>query len=417
MYYTGIDWEDKGYVVRILNEDGESLVQSFYLEKKQDDFNQFSKILENLSENKSEILIGIETKNTPIVNHLLINGYKTYVVNPNMMESLRMRHSQSGKKSDDFDAFVIADSLRTDLNNHELVKEQDSTLKKLDLVFRQYSSVKSEQHRISEQLTDLLKGYFPAFLELFKRKFCKTALDILIEYPDHSSLEALSKSEIKKFLWSRKCYQNKKVKEIYEIANSKNRIDSDKDIFEIRKSIAKKLAVKMKAISNEIEEYENMITELAKDDEDIKLFNTLPGAGPLVSAGLLLIFGRDRNKYKNAEEVCSIAGVVPVTIQSGNYKHDQFRFACNKMYRNILRQFAFASLAQSKWALSYYRRKRKEGKKNNHSLRCLSRLWVKIAYSIWKYKNQYCENKHMADIMKHNFNNELKPKSKKLKMA
>jgi transposase len=413
MFYAGIDWEDKGYVVRIFDDDGEIFKKHLYYEKKQNDFIRFSKTLDKLSKNKSEILIGIETKHNPIVNFLLKKGYKTYVINPNMMESLRMRHSQSGKKSDDFDALVIADSLRTDLRNHELVKEQDSKLKQLDLVFRQYSSVKGEMHRISEQLIALLKDFYPAYLELFNNKFCKTGLDLLINYPDFESLEALSKVEIKAFLWSKRCYQNKKVEEIYEIAHSTNRIDSDKDIIEIRKSIAKKLAMKMKALNDEVEEYENLLEKLSEDDKDVQLFQTLPGAGPIISVGLLSVFGRDRSNYQNAEEVCSIAGVVPVTIQSGSYKHDQFRFACNKMYRNILTQFAFSSLSQSKWALTYYKRKRNEGKKHRHALRCLARLWMKVAFSMWKKEKPYNENEHLVSIVKHNFNNELAGKSGK----
>jgi len=413
MFYTGIDWEDKGYVVRILSDDGEVFKKHLYYEKKQDDFIKFSKTLDNLSEDKSEILIGIETNHNPIVNFLLKKGYKTYVINPNMMESLRMRHSQSGKKSDSFDAFVIADSLRTDLKNHELVKEQDSKLKQLDIILRQYSSVKDEMHRISEQLSALLKDFYPAFLDLFSTKFCKTALDLLINYPDFESLEALSKVEIKTFLWSKRCYQNKKVEEIYEIAHSTNRINSDEDVFEIRKSIAKKLAIKMKALNDEIVKYENMLEKLSEDDKDVQLFRTLPGAGPIISVGLLSLFGRDRSNYQNAEEVCAISGVVPVTVQSGSYKHNKFRFACNKMYRNILRQFAFSSLSQSKWALTYYKRKRKEGKKNSHALRCLGRLWIKVAFSMWKNNKPYNENDHLASIVKHNFNNELAEKSGK----
>ena len=144
----------------------------------------------------------------------------------------------------------------------------------------------------------------------------------------------------------------------------------------------------MKGLNDEVVEYANMLEKLPEDDKDVQLFKTLPGAGPIISVGLLSVFGRDRSNYQSAEEVCSISGVVPVTIQSGSYKHDQFRFACNKMYRNILTQFAFSSLSQSKWALTYYKRKRGEGKKHRHALRCLARLWVKVAFSMWKKEKQ-----------------------------
>ncbi len=407
MYYTGIDWDDKGYVIRILNDGGEDEIKSMYIEKSQDDFITFSEILNSLAKDKSNLCIGIETKHNPIVNYLLKEGFNTYVINPNMMESLRMRHSQSKKKSDDFDAFVIADSLRTDLKNHELVKEQDSVLKQLDLIFRQYSSVTREMNRNTEQLTSLLKDYYPGFLELFSDSFCVTALDFLIEYSDHKSLSTLSKPQIKKFLWNRRCYKHDKINKIYAIAHSSKNIDSDKDILETRKSIAVNLAKKIKSIKQELEEYERMLEKLSDKDEDVQIFRSLPGAGTLISVGLFLIFGRDREQYQSAQSASAISGVVPVTIQSGSYKYDKFRSACNKMYRNTMRQFAFTSLSQSKWALTYYRRKRDERKKNEHALRCLARLWMKVCFAMWKNRTFYDENKHLADIAKHSFNNEL----------
>lgn len=410
MFYVGIDWEDKGYISRILDESGESVVQSFYLERKQEDFETFSRILNKLSEDKSKICIGIETKHNPIVNYFLTNGYNVYVVNPNMMESLRMRYSQSKRKTDDFDAFVISDSLRTDLRNHELVQDQDAELKQMDLVFRQYSSVNREICRNMEHLTSLLKDYYPAFLTLFDDTFCKTALNLLIEYPDFESLSSITKGELKKFLWSNRCFKKKVVENIFKIAQSGNKFDSDPDVIKIRKSIAQKLSLKLKSLYQELKDYERILEELAKDDEDIKIFRSLPGSGLLTSVGLLLIFGRDRNNYNSAQEVNSIAGVVPVTIQSGNYKYDKFRSSCNKMYRNILRQFAFSSLTESKWAMIYFRRKKIQGKKNEHALRCLARLWIKVAFSLWKNRKTYDENIHLASMTRFGFKNQASGK-------
>lgn len=410
MYYVGIDWDDKGYIGRIINQKGESEVESFYLERKQEDFERFSEILNGLSKDKSNICIGIETKHNPIVNYFLTKGYKVYVVNPNMMESLRMRHSQSKGKTDDFDAFVISDSLRTDLKNHELVQEQDAKLKQMDLAFRQYSSVNREICRNMEQLTSLLKEYYPAFLTLFDDTFCKTALNLLIEYPDFDSLSLITKGELKNFLWENRCFKKKVVEKIFKITRSKNKFDSDPDVIKIRKSIAQKIAVKLKNLYGELKDYEKILEELSQDDEDVNIFRSLPGSGLITSVGLLLIFGRDRNNFMSAQEVSSISGVVPVTVQSGKYKHDKFRSSCNKMYRNILRQFAFSSLTNSKWALSYYKRKRNEGKKNDHALRCLARLWVKVAFAMWKSKTCYDENRHLADMIKHGFDNQLSKK-------
>jgi hypothetical protein len=48
--------------------------------------------------------------------------------------------------------------------------------------------------------------------------------------------------------------------------------------------------------------------------------------------------------------------------------------------------------------MEYYRGKRREGKKHQHALRCLADLWVKVAYAMWRKKERYDEQKHLASM-------------------
>jgi len=68
------------------------------------------------SSNISIKLFGIERETDPIVEYLLTLGYKVYLVCPNMMKSLRKRYSSTGKYNDEFDSYIIADTVRTDRN-------------------------------------------------------------------------------------------------------------------------------------------------------------------------------------------------------------------------------------------------------------------------------------------------------------
>jgi hypothetical protein len=69
--------------------------------------------------------------------------------------------------------------------------------------------------------------------------------------------------------------------------------------------------------------------------------------------------------------------------------------------RTALSQMALASLKNSAWAKSYYQRKRQEGKKVYHALRCLANLWLKVIFAMWKHKTMYDENLHLASITRH----------------
>jgi len=164
-------------------------------------------------------------------------------------------------------------------------------------------------------------------------------------------------------------------------------------------------------LNEEIREYENDLEETTENDKDAEIFKSLPGSGDTLSPGLMVIFGKNRSRYENAEEINSLSGIVPFTKQSGNWESHLFRFGCNHFYRNIITRLAYCSLTKSEWARSYYNEKRTEGKSHYHSLRCLARIWIKVAFSLWEKREKYNEDKHMASVQRHKIRNRLARKS------
>ena len=56
----------------------------------------------------------IERPDGPVVEALLDAGLTVVMVNPNQIKNLRSRYGSAGSKNYRFDAFVLADTLRTD---------------------------------------------------------------------------------------------------------------------------------------------------------------------------------------------------------------------------------------------------------------------------------------------------------------
>ena len=69
--------------------------------------------------------------------------------------------------------------------------------------------------------------------------------------------------------------------------------------------------------------------------------------------------------------------------------------------RAALSQMALASLRCSLWSKGYFAKKRQEGKKAYHALRCLANAWLKVIFAIWKNEENYDETKHLASIARH----------------
>ena len=58
--------------------------------------------------------VAIERPDGPVVDAVLAAGITVVVISPNQLKNLRGRYGSAGNKDDRFDAFVLADTLRTD---------------------------------------------------------------------------------------------------------------------------------------------------------------------------------------------------------------------------------------------------------------------------------------------------------------
>src|SRR4051794_14613773 len=58
--------------------------------------------------------VAIERPDGPVVDALLEAGITVVVISPNQLKNLRGRYGSAGNKDDRFDAFVLADTVRTD---------------------------------------------------------------------------------------------------------------------------------------------------------------------------------------------------------------------------------------------------------------------------------------------------------------
>lgn len=58
--------------------------------------------------------VGIERGDWPVVDHLIRDGFEVMVISTRQVKSLREFYGSADLENDRFDAFVLADALRTD---------------------------------------------------------------------------------------------------------------------------------------------------------------------------------------------------------------------------------------------------------------------------------------------------------------
>ena len=209
MYYIGIDWEDKGYTVKIVEENGKSTTRILKIKKKKEEFDKLIEWIREKAKSTKDVLIGIERDRDPLVDFLHSLGYKLYLIDPNQVDSFRNRYSHSGKKDDSFDAYVIANAVRTDRNQLRGIKKKSEATRRIEFLYRQRETAVNDKGRLINRLESFLKEYFPTFLEFFSNIDCPTSFAFLQEYPSFEDVKCLSKEDIRAFLRSHRYYSSK----------------------------------------------------------------------------------------------------------------------------------------------------------------------------------------------------------------
>lgn len=404
MILIGIDWKDKGYTVRIIDEQGSDLSGYFEIEKDKEGFSELIQKIREYSNDDSEVLIGIEKERDPLVEYLINLGFNVFLVCPNMIKSLRKRHSISGQYTDELDSYVIADAVRTDRKRLTEIEPRNEKIREIEFLMRHRDKAVDDKRRLTSRLTAYIKEYFPAFLNFFDNITCPTALAFLKAYPTYGDIKKLSREEIRTFLGEHSYYSKSGLLRINK-AIERGQVKVDSTVIRERSRSALFIIERIEMLNEEINAYESKLEEVTEKDKDAEVFSSIPGAGNTLTPGLMVVFGKKRSRYEAPGEINSLSGMVPLTKQSGNWKSHLFRFGCNHYYRDILTRLAFCSITKSEWARSYYNRKRGEGKSHYHALRCLGRLWVKVAFALWKKREKYDEDKHLAAVQRHRMGN------------
>jgi len=110
--------------------------------------------------------VAIEVPRGAIVESLVERGYAVFSINPKQLDRFRDRHSVAGAKDDRRDAFVLADSLRTDPHCFQRIKIDDPLTIRIRELSRLEDELQQDWSRLTNQLREQLHRYYPQMLHL-----------------------------------------------------------------------------------------------------------------------------------------------------------------------------------------------------------------------------------------------------------
>jgi transposase len=396
-YYVGVDWADAFHQVWV-SDAGGNKVAEMRVEQSPKGMGEFGRWLHEHQAEQIELWAAIEKPQGRIVDFLLDHGVVVYPVNPKALDRVRDRFRMSQSKSDSFDAYVLAEFLRTDHVHLRALEPDSEQAQELKMLTRDHHRLGRHKTRLLNQIEVTLKEYYPRPLEVFSDLEAKIALNFLQQYPTPRSLSELTRRKWNRFAKREHHLGEAHCKELWEKL-SQPQLAIPEHVVRAKAQLLLVLVSQLKALAQAVESYSEEVERFFASMPAAKLVQTLPGGKSGTTVPMLWAeLGDAKSRWESFRHLQAEAGAVPVTKASGKSRVVQFRFACNKLLRYASYWLSFNSLNRCEWANKYYRDQRAKGHRHPQALRALAAKWLKIIFIMWRDDKPYDENYHLANI-------------------
>ena len=387
---AGINWASEDHAVAIVDPDGVAL-QRLTVWHTSAGLRSLVKTLRSADVDA----VGIERPDGPVVDALIEAGFSVFVVAPNQVKNLRSRYGSAGNKDDRFDAYVLADTVRTDRHRLTGLTQDSPQTVTLRMTVRARKDLIGARVAMANQLRAHLQTTLPGAIGLFRDIDSPITLAFLTRFPTQAKADWLSPLRLQSWLSSAGYFNPSNAPALHArlIAAPRGTTGTEATA---RGSITLALVTALQALRGQIKALEEQIAAQLEAHPDGRIFTSLPRAGTLRAARLLAEIGDARGRYPTPESLVCLAGAAPSTRQSGKVKVVSFRWAVDKQLRGAVTDFAGDSHTANAWAADLYRRARDRGHDHPHAVRILARAWLHVIWRCWQDRVPYDPANHRA---------------------
>jgi transposase len=341
--------------------------------------------------------VAIERGDGVLVEALLAAGLTVVVISSRQVKHLRARYGSAGGKDDRFDAYVLADVLRTDRARlRPLVPDAPPTIA-LRAAVRARKDLVAHRVAACNQLRAHLQVAFPGAIGLFSQLDSPISLAFLASFPGQDAAARLDEQALAAWraaIPGRGGAAPAAVLAARLQAAAPGTAGSDP----AHAAVTAVLAAAVAGLAGRINDLEAEIAAQLAAHPDARIFTSLPRAGTLRAARLLAETGDCRARFPDPQSLAGLAGVAPVTRRSGTWISHAFRWNVSRQLRDALCDFADGSRHASPWAAGIYRDARARGKDHPHAIRILARAWVLVIWRCWQDGTAYDPAKHAGAL-------------------
>jgi transposase len=395
-HYAGFDWARDHHDVIVLDRFGQ-IVADFRIEHTAEGWQEFREKIQAYP----LLALAIETSQGMAIDQLQLAPVCIYPVNPMSAQRYRERHVTSGNKTDRFDAWSLADALRTDGQHWKALVPLDPLVQELRLLCRDEMELIAQRTSLVNQLQQALHEYHPAALEAFDDWTQPYAWDFILQFPTPEALTKAGPRRWESFLHTHKLWRPKTVGKRLEAFKRAPSFVASAPVTGAKSLLARSLSRSLKTLQAQLDEYAQRIAQLFQQHPDHHLFGSLPGVGEKLGPRLLGEVGTDQSRFPDPQALQCLAGTAPVSYQSGQIHKVHLRRQCIKILRHVVHLWSANAAVFCPWAKVYYQKKRAEGKSHACALRCLGQRLLKILWKMIATRTPYDADFHARNQQRH----------------
>jgi transposase len=386
----GIDWARDDHAVSVVNARGQE-IDRCSIEHSTAGLRELLAVLARNGAREA----AIERPDGPVVDALLEAGVTVVVISPNQIKNLRGRYGSAGNKDDRFDAYVLADTLRTDRARLAPLTPDSPATVSLRRACRARKDLVSHRVAVANQLRAHLRNAFPGAVGLFAEIDSPISLRFLARFGTQDRAGRLSPRRLAAWLAS-VGYCGRTDPAILHARLAAAPRGAAGDDGDAQAHVTSALLAVLTTLVEQIKALSEQIGEQLALHADAHIFTSLPRSGTVRAARLLAEIGDCRARFPTPEALACLAGAAPSTRKSGQLRSVSFRWSCDKQLRDAVTDFAGDSRRASPWAADLYNRARARGHDHPHAVRILARAWLFVIWHCWQDQAAYDPGRHRA---------------------
>ena len=315
------------------------------------------------------VTVGCELQKGPLI--FALSQYRHLVlfpIHPATVAKYRKAFTHSGAKDDPTDAGIQTDILLRHMDKLRPLSPESPAIRALAQLTQYRRKLVQDWVDLSNCLTATLKNYYPQVLDWFNEKDTHTFCDFLLKWPTLGQARRARPATLLAFFQSHHArYPHVNAERLHAIKQARA-LTQDPGVIEPNVLLVEVLLPQLKCLLEGIDRLDKDIKQRYGKLTDRKLFDSLPGAGPVMAPRLLVAFGANRDRYHTAAELQKYAGVAPVIEQSGQHRWTHWRYSCPTFLRQTFIEWAGESRRYSFWAnASRTTKSQRQTPSNHHS--------------------------------------------------